>query len=219
MSETKERLLIVDDEPSILMSLSLVLAEIGYPVRSAADGFCALLEIRQEAPDILISDLNMPGMSGFELLSVVRRRFPAIKVIAMSGAFSGNEVPSGVAADAFYQKGSSIASLLRIMESLPHPDRMLPRPPDPSEPIWIQSIAYDSSEEAHVTIACPECLRTFTQPLDSSANLLRETNCIHCHVSIHYAILQPTDQMPLPAFSRKPGAAVPRPQNAHNFSY
>jgi CheY-like chemotaxis protein len=219
MSETKARLLIVDDEPSIRMSMSLVLAEIGYPVRSAADGFSALVEIRHEAPDILVSDLNMPGMSGFELLSVVRRRYPAIKVIAMSGAFSGDEVPSGVAADAFYQKGSSIGSLLRIMESLPQPERILPRQPDPSEPIWIQSVASDSSGEAHVTIACPECLRTFTQPLDSSANLLRETNCINCHTSIHYAIHQSTDQMPLQAFSRKPSAAVPGPQGAQNHSY
>jgi CheY-like chemotaxis protein len=214
MSDTKARLLIVDDEPSILMSMSLVLAEIGYPVRSAADGFSALLEIRQEAPDILVSDLNMPGMSGFELLSVVRRRYPAIKVIAMSGAFSGDEVPSGVAADSFYQKGSSIGSLLRIMESLPQSKRIPPRQPDPSEPIWIQSVAYDSSGKAHVTIACPECLRTFTQSLDDSACLLRETNCINCHYSIHYAILQPADQMPLPVVSQKPNVAMPESQSA-----
>src|SRR5580658_11019572 len=93
------RLLIVDDEPSIRFSLSCVLAEIGYDVRSAEDGFSALLEIRNEVPEILLSDLNMPGMSGFELLSQVRRQFPAIQTIAMSGAFHGDEVPSGVAAD------------------------------------------------------------------------------------------------------------------------
>ena len=93
---TKERLLIVDDEPSIRESLSSVLAEIGHPVRTAEDGFSALIEIRKEIPDTILSDLNMPRMSGFEFLSVVRRRFPAIPVIAMSGAFSGDEVPSGV---------------------------------------------------------------------------------------------------------------------------
>jgi CheY-like chemotaxis protein len=120
----KKRLLIVDDEPSIRESLSLVLTEIGYSVRAAEDGFSALTEIRMEIPDIILSDLNMPGMSGFEFLSVVRRRFPAIPLIAMSGAFSGDEVPSGVAADAFYQKGSGVRALMKIMESLTPPKRL-----------------------------------------------------------------------------------------------
>jgi CheY-like chemotaxis protein len=102
-----------------------LLAEIGYGVRCAEDGYSALGELRKEIPDILLSDLNMPGMTGFELLSVVRRRFPTIQTIAMSGSFSGNEVPSGVAADAFYQKGSSMGSLLRILEALPRTERML----------------------------------------------------------------------------------------------
>jgi CheY-like chemotaxis protein len=121
---TKERVLIVDDEPLIRESFSFVLTEIGYSVRAAEDGLSALIEIRTEIPDIILSDLNMPGMSGFEFISVVRRRFPAIPVIAMSGAFSGDEVPFGVAADAFYQKGSSVRSLLKIMGSLTPPKRM-----------------------------------------------------------------------------------------------
>jgi DNA-binding NtrC family response regulator len=123
MPETKAKLLIVDDEPSIRSSMSAVLAEIGYGVRCAENGLSALWELSREIPDILLSDLNMPGMSGFELLSVVRRRFPEIHTIAMSGAFLGDEVPSGVAADAFYQKGSSMGSLLRILEALPQSER------------------------------------------------------------------------------------------------
>ncbi len=55
-------------------------------------------------------------MSGFELLSVVRRRFPAIQVIAMSGAYSCDGVPPGVAADAFYQKGTHPGLLFRIVK-------------------------------------------------------------------------------------------------------
>src|ERR1700721_2828454 len=102
MPDTGRGVLIVDDEPSIRMSLSCVLAEIGYHVRTAEDGLSALAEMRTEVPDILLSDLNMPGMSGFELFSCVRLRFPEMKTIAMSGAFCGNEVPSGVAADGFY---------------------------------------------------------------------------------------------------------------------
>ena len=118
------KLLIVDDEPLIRASLSEVLAELGFSVRSAEDGFSALAEIRKDIPDILLSDLNMPDMSGFKLLSVVHRRFPSIRVIAMSGAFSGDEVPSGVAADAFYQKGCGVRSFLRIIGGLAQPKRL-----------------------------------------------------------------------------------------------
>ena len=117
-------LLIVDDEPSIRDSMSQVLVEIGYSVRSAEDGFTALVKLREQIPDIIISDLNMPGMSGFEFLSIVRRRFPVARVIAMSGAFSGDEVPSGVAADSYYQKGSGVRCLLMIIQGLAQPKRL-----------------------------------------------------------------------------------------------
>lgn len=105
------------------MTLSCVLGEIGYQVRTAEDGFTALVEIAKEAPEILLTDLNMAGMSGFELLATVRRQFPEIKTIAMSGVFSGNEVPSGVAADAFYGKGSSMVALVRLLDQLPGHER------------------------------------------------------------------------------------------------
>ncbi len=117
MPSAKIKLLIVDDDVSLRRSLSQLFSELGYSVRSAPDGFTALSEIRLDKPDIVLSDLEMPGMSGFELLREVGRRFPTIALIAMSGAFSGNHVPRGVAAAAFYAKGTNLPSLLRIVES------------------------------------------------------------------------------------------------------
>ena len=212
MSPKETRLLIVDDDASICGSLSFILAESGYRVRSGSDGFSALVEMRNEIPDILVSDLNMPGMSGFELLSVVRRRFPAIQVIAMSGAFSGDGVPPGVAADAFYEKGTNLESLLQIIEAMTHSER-------PSSfqhasmlaPIWIPRNGHDTSGEAYVVITCPECLRTFSQTLDKAIWSIRETSCVYCHSLIHYAIVQPTDPANPQAFQRKPGTGMPTP--------
>jgi CheY-like chemotaxis protein len=118
--------LIVDDKERIRITISQVLEEFGYSVRCAEDGHSALHEIHQQIPDILLSDLSMPGMSGFELLINVRRLFPAIKVIAMSGSFGGNQVPTGVLADAFYPKGGSVGTLLQICRTLPRmPDRKI----------------------------------------------------------------------------------------------
>ncbi|MGO9638945.1 MAG: response regulator [Terracidiphilus sp.] len=213
MPAMQTTLLIVEDEPSIRLTLSNVLAEIGYNVRTADDGLCALREIQNEIPRLLLSDLNMPRMSGFELLSVVRRRFPAILTIAMSGSFSGTEAPSGVAADGFYQKGSSIAALLRIMETLPQTERKAHPPTSQDELLWIHYNSHDLSPDACVTITCPECLRTFSQTIGSSY-LKRKTECIYCRCSIHYALVQQADRMPLQAYQRQTAEVMRFPQRA-----
>ena len=165
MHETKASLLIVDDEPSIRTSLSLILAEIGYRVRTAEDGVSALVAIQEEVPEILLSDLNMPGMSGFDLLSAVRRSFPLIRTIAMSGAFSGDEVPSGVAADAFYQKGSSVCSLLKIVENLPAYQKMPARSATEPAPLWDGRDGPGYTGEAYAMASRPVSPRTSSQTL------------------------------------------------------
>ena len=128
MIRNGKSVLVVDDKECIRTSLSTVFEELGYSVRCAEDGYSALQEIRRESPDILLSDLKMPRMSGFELLISVRHSFPAIQVIATSGSFSGNEVPHGVLADAFYPKGGSMSALLQILRSL---SQMHCRAPEP----------------------------------------------------------------------------------------
>lgn len=199
MFNTKANVLIVEDEPVIRTSLALILTEIGYSVRVAEDGLSALAEIHQDIPEILLSDLNMPGMTGFELLTVVRRRFPAIRTIAMSGAFSGNEVPSGVAADAFYQKGSSLGSLLMIIEALPQTERrvVLPHSGDAAL-LWAHGPGDGLSADLPSTITCPECHRTYPLALDAFGGMKREVNCVSCGNSIQYTFVDPLEQtMPL----------------------
>ena len=99
------RVLLVDDEPLLLKSLSAVLEASGFVCRTAEDGFEALKCLRETPPDIIISDLRMPNMSGFELLAIIRRRFPQIAVIVTSGEFIVNVETSGLLANAFFQKG------------------------------------------------------------------------------------------------------------------
>ena len=64
------------------------------------------------------TDLNMPLMSGFELLAMIRCQFPAIPLIAMSGAFSGRRVPIGVSADAFYEKATHPVLLVQLVDAM-----------------------------------------------------------------------------------------------------
>jgi len=131
-------LVVADDNPVLVSVLSEIFRECGHSVRSASDGFSALAEIRKGIPDILVSDLCMPGMSGYELLSVVRRRFPSIRVIAMSGAYSLGNAPQGIAADAFYAKGaSSVAQLIQMVSAVWDLEGQSPRP---AAPIWIPEV-------------------------------------------------------------------------------
>jgi len=80
----RKNILVAEDDIQLRDLLTAILTHAGYRVRVAEDGFSALMHIRADKPDIILSDLYMLGMSGFELLSVVRRRFPEVAVIAMS---------------------------------------------------------------------------------------------------------------------------------------
>src|SRR5437016_7486928 len=115
---SKREVLVVDDEPSVRESVAVLLMSAGYDVTAAEDGFGALLQLRKMLPDVIVSDLNMPQMSGYELLSVVRRRFPQIMTVAMSGDYQGDAVPSEVIADSFFAKGQSPKRLLATVADL-----------------------------------------------------------------------------------------------------
>ncbi len=212
MPTLQTKMLVVDDDPSTRLLMSQIFIGLGHRVRSAEDGFAALTEIREECPDLLLSDLNMPGMSGFELLSVVRRRFPAIRVIAMSGAFSGDAVQPGVAADAFYEKATSMHTLLQTVKEIADPDLADLESRRTAAPIWIQRYGDGPGEDASVTISCPECLRTFAQILKRASGRVHiySTACIYCCSSIHYAIVQAINGADPQIFQFKQKIEIPR---------
>ena len=211
MPEAPIKLLIVDDEPITRTTLSQIFVQMGHSVRSASDGFSALEQIREAMPDVLLSDLNMPGMSGFELLSVVRRRLPGIYVIATSGAYTGETVPQGIAADAFYQKATNFRSLVSLMEKAAHTSEKPLRGTSSKVPMWIPRSQRPASGEAYAMICCPECLRAFEQTVPVTDFLIAETECLYCKTPIHYAIVQPLDPKTSQPFgSGRNGARMPR---------
>lgn len=67
-------MLIVDDDPRVRALLELSLLTSGYTVRSASDGFDALLEVAQSRPDVLVMDLTMPRIDGFDVLEALHDR-------------------------------------------------------------------------------------------------------------------------------------------------
>lgn len=189
---SQPHVLVVDDDKSVRDSIVMLLTTAGYDVSTAHHGFDALLQLRRLQPDLIISDLNMPEMSGFEFLSVVRRRFPQIPVVAMSGAYQGGEsVPGGVIADGFYAKGSSqprdlydtVAELIRTSAERAYAHRKEPAP------VWIPRNGKDSSGIPYIVLTCTECLRSF--PLSVTGEELQtvqETECLFCPSKVRYVI-------------------------------
>jgi CheY-like chemotaxis protein len=78
-------ILIVDDEKTIADTLALILQDAGYTARAAYDGAAALTLSREHAPDLIISDVLMPGMSGVDLAVTTRREFPDCRILLFSG--------------------------------------------------------------------------------------------------------------------------------------
>ena len=65
-------ILVVDDEPNIVLSLEFIMQKEGYDVRIAKDGEAALKAIREKVPDLVLLDIMMPAMSGYEVCQRIR---------------------------------------------------------------------------------------------------------------------------------------------------
>jgi len=77
--------LIVDDEPSILQTLSGLLSDEGFEVSTAVNGYEALKIIDAESPDLVLLDIWMPGIDGIETLQEIKKSNPHIQVIIITG--------------------------------------------------------------------------------------------------------------------------------------
>jgi len=89
------RLLVIDDDRALRQSLAEVLAEDGYAVSVAEDATSALGQLGRLAPDVVLSDVRMPGLDGLELLAIIRERAPNVQVILMTAY---DDMPTVVAA-------------------------------------------------------------------------------------------------------------------------
>ena len=175
------RILVVDDDDSICKVSQALLEAQGYGVRTAHDGFEALVELRRAPPDVIISDLNMPNMSGFELLSIVRKRFPHIPVIAISGEYAAI-APDGCIADFFFSKGdyspaelfAKIAEFLKQAPLRPRFNKL------DTAPVWLPR-----DKANYYVVTCTECLRSFAVE-DDSQEEVHKTACFFCDTKLTF---------------------------------
>jgi len=110
-------ILLVDDDSSVLLTLSIALRRRGHTVTVAGDGQQALNQLNRQKFDAMISDIRMPGMSGLELAAYVRKLKSPPRIILTSAHYDPSLKPNPAEiAEAFMQKPIEIGVLCRLLE-------------------------------------------------------------------------------------------------------
>lgn len=117
-----KRVLIVDDEKNILVSLNFMMKQAGCVVETAQDGMTALHMIETDPPDLLLLDIMLPQMDGFELCKRLRgnHRFDDMKIILLTAKGRDVDVGKGLklGADAYITKPFSTRDLMSQVNEL-----------------------------------------------------------------------------------------------------
>lgn len=117
------RILIIDDDPSLLQLFKQFLSGEGHIVSSASNGKEGLSLMKQQRPDLIITDIMMPEMDGLEVVREIRKSHPGLPVIAMSGGMRNvpiNFLPHAkkIGACRVFEKPVSLATLLEAVNEL-----------------------------------------------------------------------------------------------------
>lgn len=114
----KNRILVVDDEDTLRTVLSQELKSEGYDVETAADGLLALDAIKQNKFDLVLLDIKMPNMDGFEVLKYIKQNHQDLKIIMLTGfADLKNAIESKkLGAEDFVSKPYDLVDLLTTIE-------------------------------------------------------------------------------------------------------
>jgi DNA-binding response OmpR family regulator len=112
------RILIVEDHPTMREAMRLVLEGEGFVIEEAADGQTALTAIRERPPDLLFLDLNIPGISGVDVLRTAKADpgFTGRVIIVTATGEEGRAAALRLGADEYFTKPFSPTALLRTVE-------------------------------------------------------------------------------------------------------
>ena len=116
------KILVVDDEPNILLSLEFLMQQAGFEVTTADNGQSALAQADRETPDLVLLDISLPDISGFEVLERLREesRFARLPIIMLTAHGREVEREKGLAlgADDYITKPFSTQALVEKVTRL-----------------------------------------------------------------------------------------------------
>jgi two-component system alkaline phosphatase synthesis response regulator PhoP len=116
------RILVADDEPALLRLLEFVLGRRGYMIQGVTNGNAAVEVLKTESPDLVILDVMMPGLDGYEVLTFIREtpRLEGLPVVMLTARAQLDDIQRGLTlgADAYLAKPFDPEELLSVVESL-----------------------------------------------------------------------------------------------------
>ncbi len=115
------KLLVVDDSPEIVELLSYAVELSGHEADRAYDGIEAVRQLQNNRYDVVITDAEMPGMSGMEVCKLLKSQFPDVYIIGISGAFQALKALKDAGADICLSKPFNIHEVEEIIENIFHP--------------------------------------------------------------------------------------------------
>jgi|SRR5579863_1439073 len=177
--------LLVDDDPALRDLLAAELEEAGFKAQQAEDGIDGLVKLRDKLPKVIISDLQMPRMSGIEFMSVVRRRYPSIAFIVLSGSIQC-ELPQPARPDRWFEKGA-----LQLSELLQAVQELARKTPDHAYlPQMITTPARTRPGGAgYFVLTCTDCLRPFqVTKTPENKTVERTAVCVHCEARVPFLV-------------------------------
>lgn len=117
-----KRVLIVDDEPNIVISLEFLMKREGFEVSVARDGEEALRKVEESTPDVMLLDVMMPKKTGYEVCQQIRANpsLSGVKIVMLTAKGRDTEVAKGLdlGADAYMTKPFSIKDLVAQVRAL-----------------------------------------------------------------------------------------------------
>ena len=116
---TATRILIVDDEPNILLVLDFLLSRLGYPIQKAENGLDALKITAEFRPTLIVLDVMMPGMDGFEVAQRIRQQPEMVDVrivfLTAKGTILDKQTGYNSGADYYLTKPFDVEQLLQAV--------------------------------------------------------------------------------------------------------
>jgi len=109
-------ILIVDDDPTILELLSETLQLEGYPVTTAANGAEALAAVERARPSLVLLDMRMPVLDGWDFATALRQRGIVLPIVVMTAAANASQWAAEIQASDYLAKPFDIGELLQTVE-------------------------------------------------------------------------------------------------------